>query len=64
MGLQPIFQVALLFSMRTELLVPLHRCLSIDVDAWCKRALNNETCQVVGCLMGDLQPPCFKVTLV
>ena len=64
MGLQHIFQVTPLFSVRTVLQASLQSFTSVDADTWCKRTLNNETCQVVGCLLSDLQPPCFKVTPV
>ena len=38
-----IFWVTPLFSMRTELIVSLQSCRSVDADAWCKRALLIQT---------------------
>ena len=38
-GIETNFKGTPLFSMRTESLASLKSCCSIDVDAWCKRAL-------------------------
>ena len=38
-GIETDFKGTPLFSMRTESLASLESCCSIDVDAWCKRAL-------------------------
>ena len=42
-GLQPYSGATPLFSMRTELLVSLQSCCSIDADAWFKQALTSDT---------------------